>query len=310
MVSNIVQNPIDLHTNCKVLAYHGPLIYEAKVIKCHMAGSKYVESIDEEIQLLEDVNLPPKSLEVDMYFLHYKGWKDKWDEWVTRDRIMEYNEQNLELMKRLRIQKVESRKAKDAKAAKVTKKSNGPPRTAIKNETIKLKKKKGDIILPMPNRLKYLLVDDWEFITKDRKIVSIPSRKPVKDILKDYLQYIKNRKTPEEVSISHEIVNGLSIYFNKASRLIFLYKYERLQYGKLVQENPDIDLCEYYGIEHLLRLFVSLPGLVSETAMDATSIETLMMECSDIMNFLDEKYNDYLNDYENTSAAYDGLARS
>lgn len=304
------QIPIDLHANSKVLAYHGPLIYEAKVMKCHLAGSKYVESVDEEVQLLEEVNLPPKTLDVDMYLLHYKGWKNKWDEWVAKDRIMEVNEHNIQLMKQLRLQKFESRKAKESKVAKVAKKSNGPPRTTIKEDAIKLKTKKGDVILPMPDRLKYLLVDDWEFVTKDHKVLSIPSKRPVRVILQDYLQYIKNRKTPEELSISREVVSGLMIYFDKSVKLIFLYKYERLQYGRLVAKKPDIDLCDYYGIEHLLRLFVSLPGLVAETTMDAPSIQTLMIECSDIMDFLDEKYNGYLNDYENTSAAYDGLARS
>ena len=33
------------------------------------------------------------------YFVHYKGWKDKWDEWVPETRVLKLNEENLERQK-------------------------------------------------------------------------------------------------------------------------------------------------------------------------------------------------------------------
>ena len=40
----------------KVLCYHGPLLYEAKVLKVRKEGSSY------------------------SYFVHYQGWNRNWDE--------------------------------------------------------------------------------------------------------------------------------------------------------------------------------------------------------------------------------------
>ena len=48
-----------------VLAYHGPMIYEAKVLK--------VESIASGAK---------------RYYVHYQGWNKKWDEWVDDNRCV------------------------------------------------------------------------------------------------------------------------------------------------------------------------------------------------------------------------------
>lgn len=32
------------------------------------------------------------------YFVHYKGWKNKWDEWVNNDRILAVNADNTNKM--------------------------------------------------------------------------------------------------------------------------------------------------------------------------------------------------------------------
>lgn len=63
--------------NEKVLCYHGPLIYEAKIVNLRMEeGSP-------------------------QYLVHYKGWKQTWDEWVPEDRVLKYNEANINHQKQL-----------------------------------------------------------------------------------------------------------------------------------------------------------------------------------------------------------------
>lgn len=63
--------------NEKVLCYHGPLLYEAKIIQ--------VGTDDEK-----------------KYKVHYKGWKQTWDEWVPADnRVLKWNDNNLEEQKML-----------------------------------------------------------------------------------------------------------------------------------------------------------------------------------------------------------------
>jgi len=55
----------------KVLAYHGPLIYDTKIQKAEYRKEW-------------------------KYFVHYLGWSKNWDEWVGADRLMKPTEENLE----------------------------------------------------------------------------------------------------------------------------------------------------------------------------------------------------------------------
>lgn len=36
---------------------------------------------------------------VPKYFVHYKGWNNRWNEWVHEDRLLVINKDNLKLMK-------------------------------------------------------------------------------------------------------------------------------------------------------------------------------------------------------------------
>merc|ERR1712233_231620 len=61
----------------KILCFHGPLIYDAK------------------IQRVEIQNGIPK------YFIHYHGWNKNWDEWVPEARMLKFSDQNVEIQKDL-----------------------------------------------------------------------------------------------------------------------------------------------------------------------------------------------------------------
>jgi len=62
-----------------VLAYFKNLLYEAKCMKRRTTN-------DQEKQ----------------YFIHYKGWKTTWDEWVDEDELLEINDINLGHQQRLK----------------------------------------------------------------------------------------------------------------------------------------------------------------------------------------------------------------
>lgn len=62
-----------------MLAYFSNLLYEAKCMKRRT-------TIDGENQ----------------YFIHYKGWKKNWDEWVDEDELLEINDTNLDHQQRLK----------------------------------------------------------------------------------------------------------------------------------------------------------------------------------------------------------------
>ncbi|EGV64935.1 Esa1p-associated factor [Yamadazyma tenuis] len=302
-----------LKPNASVLAFHGPLIYKAKVLKSHEYGKSFVVDEEGNHEPVEENEIPEHLLECNAYLLHYMGWNSKWDEWVANDRVMELNDENMRLRRRVREDYNESKKKSAEPSPKPSKRHrhNTKVKKKVEKEELKQKKRKNDVILPMPAKLKYLLVDDWEFTTKDRKIVTLPAPKPLNIILKEYLEEVEQTKTLEQFNITQEVMSGLAVYFKASVKLILLYKYERVQYGEILKEHgADVDLGDIYGFEHLLRLFVTLPGLVTETVMDAPSIHTLMSECGDILEYLEQHFNEYMNEYETTSPAYDALARS
>src|ERR1700759_5538884 len=72
--------------NERVLCYHGPMLYDAKILK------------------REEVSEAPHPATGQVgphYFVHYKGWKASYDEWLLIDRIKKYNEEGLNLQKEL-----------------------------------------------------------------------------------------------------------------------------------------------------------------------------------------------------------------
>ena len=87
----------------KVLCYHGPLLYEAKILKNKKEGGSYT------------------------YFVHYQGWNRNWDEWVAESRIMKQVAENFDKQKKLLATHVAQTKAKKQKqkAEKVGKKAKG-----------------------------------------------------------------------------------------------------------------------------------------------------------------------------------------
>lgn len=116
----------------------------------------------------------------------------------------------------------------------------------------------------MPDRLKSLLVDDWENITKNLQLVQLPATKPAAVILDEYFAFATSTgsRNSTETDILEEVIQGLKEYFNKALGRLLLYRFEREQFYDISQqvEHPTHELAgkpmsEIYGGEHLLRLF-------------------------------------------------------
>ena len=125
--------------------------------------------------------------------------------------------------------------------------------------------------LGMPDNLKSLLVDDWENVTKNVQLVSLPVQYPVNTILDHYLAHEQDPSTAShprepgspEADLLDEFVQGLREYFEKALGRLLLYRLERDQYaevrswweGGLAQYEHLRGAADVYGAEHLLRLF-------------------------------------------------------
>ncbi|KAL8733051.1 MAG: hypothetical protein Q9181_003735 [Wetmoreana brouardii] len=74
-------------TDEKVLCFHGEMLYEAKIL---------------------DVRQEPTTTSPYSYRIHYKGWKNTWDDWVEEDRLRKLNDENRELAQTLNRQVKES----------------------------------------------------------------------------------------------------------------------------------------------------------------------------------------------------------
>ncbi|XP_050434141.1 uncharacterized protein LOC126842233 [Adelges cooleyi] len=74
-------DPFRFDKNDIVLCYHRSMLYEAKCLKRRIGP-------DGELN----------------YYIHYIGWKTKWDEWVHDDRVLSVNEFSLDHMKALQDQ--------------------------------------------------------------------------------------------------------------------------------------------------------------------------------------------------------------
>ncbi|KAL9595718.1 MAG: hypothetical protein Q9179_004876 [Wetmoreana sp. 5 TL-2023] len=74
-------------TDEKVLCFHGEMLYEAKIL---------------------DVKQEPPTTGPYSYRIHYKGWKNTWDDWVEEDRLRKLNDENRELAQTLNRQVKES----------------------------------------------------------------------------------------------------------------------------------------------------------------------------------------------------------
>lgn len=98
----------------RCLAFHGPMLYEAKTLKIYDPDTKttYVKDAtssnvnSEHLTVTPTEEGIPEDLPEDMtdkisYFIHYKGWKATWDEWVSQERVLAFTEENLRTKKQL-----------------------------------------------------------------------------------------------------------------------------------------------------------------------------------------------------------------
>lgn len=120
--------------------------------------------------------------------------------------------------------------------------------------------------LAIPENLKGMLVDDWEYVTKNLQLVPLPSANPVNSILRDYLREEAPRRRPgsAEADLLAEVVSGLGEYFDKSLGRILLYRFEREQFSEMREKwegagrgNGPRDIKgpgDVYGAEHLARL--------------------------------------------------------
>lgn len=295
--------------NEKVLCFHGPLLYEAKCLQAEV----------------REVNGIPTA----QYNVHYNGWNKSWDEWVDETRILKYNEENLNRQKTLldsvkakrkaaapppAVKPVEKKGRRDEGSSSGSNSRSGGRRRNKGDDTIEAEEEyttRIDVKINIPDNLKRLLVDDWDYVTRQKKLVSLPRKPTVEELLSQYKQHKLEKHPDLKTDVLDEIIEGLSLYFDRALGKLLLYRFERPQYSEIVVDHTDKRMCQIYGAEHLLRLFVKLPGLLAHTNLSEESVTVLVQNLECILRYIDKQSSAIFTDnYHNATPDYCRVATS
>ncbi|EGC28328.1 hypothetical protein DICPUDRAFT_59449 [Dictyostelium purpureum] len=274
--------------NEKVLVHHQNRIYEAKVIKI-------------------DPKNKVDSKKRPLYFIHYLGWKEKWNEWVESSSILKFTEKNKELQRKVNNKAsstTDNASGEDDQTSHDNEnndddddqspRSNSSNSSRASSSSSKNKRKRNEsryvqnannkyMEIEIPSSLKGKLVDDWNFVNNEKSIIQLPKDPSIGDILLSVIEESDN-KTAEY----KETINGIRQYFNKALGTLLLYKFERPQYDQMLKSNPNKSMSEIYGAEHLLRLFVKLPSLLVISNLEEKTVSQLKEVFDQVLQYLDK----------------------
>lgn len=167
---------------------------------------------------------------------------------------------------------------------------------------------KVEVKIRIPDELRQYLADDWDAVTRQHKLLDLPARITVQDIVDQYLNYKKTAKTSfasKEVAIA-DVLNGIVEYFNVMLGCQLLYKFERPQYAEILQQHPDTPLSKIYGAFHLLRLFVKLGSMLGWSCLDEKHMQILVGYLHDFLKFLVKNSATYfsMSSFANCSTEY------
>ncbi|KIW77759.1 hypothetical protein Z517_07592 [Fonsecaea pedrosoi CBS 271.37] len=306
----------------KALCFHGEVLYDAKITDVKRTDPKETKSPFH-------------------YKVHYKGWKNTWDDWVPQDRLRKPTEDNRELAANLRHQatlkanpkmasktrrgqgsEIGSGRGSEERTSSVPAAGGRGSKRARDND---LEKEdafytRPSIRINVPDHLKNLLVDDWENVTKSLLLVPLPSQAPANYIIDEYFNEEKLNRLPTsaDADILEEFCAGLKMYFEKAVGKILLYRFERSQLAevrKLWESGRYKDWegkgpGDCYGAEHLTRMIVNLPEMIAQTNMDAEAVARLKTELSKFTLWLSRNSAKYFcAKYEKPTAEYIENAR-
>ncbi|XP_054707348.1 mortality factor 4-like protein 1 [Uloborus diversus] len=310
----------------KVLCFHGPLLYEAKCIKSqvkekavkyfiHYSGwnKNWDEWVPESRVLKYNEANMQKQKELDA--AHGKGKKMKAVKGGTKKESTDREASALPLQEKNQKQKSIKEVSSEKKKRPVPETEGTTPATSSVPETptdLQRKKRtraeqnveteeeylqKIEIKIKMPEELKHWLVDDWNLVVQQKKLVQLPARVSVESIISDYIKQkmcVKGMTLNKETAIT-EATNGIRDYFNAMINKQLLYGIEKQQFQELSSQHPDKYPSHYYGAIHLLRLFTRIGGALAYTPLDEDGANLLSSHLYDFLKYVSKNSANYLS---------------
>ena len=161
-----------------------------------------------------------------------------------------------------------------------------------------------EIVIELPDDLKTVLVDDFDYLERQRKLVNIPARYSLEDLISDYCDYRKEDTLGR--GGREEVCGGLRDYFNCTLGSQLLYKFERVQYADTLKDHPGSLMSSVYGPIHLLRLFTRLGPMLTCADIQEEELEKLVVHVKDLVLYLHERRKELflVSDYGTATPEY------
>eukprot|EP00041_Stephanoeca_diplocostata_P039003 m.1578729 g.1578729 ORF g.1578729 m.1578729 type:complete len:374 (+) comp25313_c0_seq7:287-1408(+) len=158
-------------------------------------------------------------------------------------------------------------------------------------------------ILPLPEKLRKQLVDDWNFVVVEKRLVPLP-RKDCS--IKRLLQKFMSESAVQGAQVGARakgVAHAVEEVFNAALGSVLLYPFERNQYAEMLEAQPRTPLSEIFGMEHLIRLLVVLP---EQLDLEKIEPENELVDClRDFVAFLEANADEHLTEeYEMAAPDY------
>ena len=277
--SKTISKPIDLADSYtsgeRILAFHGPLIYDAKIMGIR--------------QTKGDAPMTE-------YLVHYLGWKKSWDEWMDGTRIMPDTARNRVYQQTLALSKkgtgevvtgeIKSGELEDEDTADENPEEPEAKRTKTKESSVPKEKLSPIVEIPMPEKLRQQLVSDWKCVMDDQKMFVLPARVPIIQICRTFMDYCNSKGEKMDDLLAYVV--SLRKFFDLAVGKHLLYALERRQYMiiRAEMEKSGKTPSEVYGPDHLLRLFAKLPDLLPHTDVTEEEVAKIQRHTFEFMRFL------------------------
>lgn len=241
-----------LQVGDRVLCYHGPKLYEAKVITdmlivfhnrsvliLRFFKFKILSKRKSTLSITKDgrasTSVAPCKHRLYLFIF-------RWDEWVGIERLVDYNDKGLDLQKSLAAlhSNVNDQPTELEPSVSLTTQSNSSVCELPTNN-----KSEVPVMFKLGKNFKFYSSFDWNQIMKKSKILAAP----VERSAADFLHSFSKQENSQEMSL---FVDNLIKYLDVAIGKGLLYRQERLHYLSLDRNKP---LSSLFGPMILVRFF-------------------------------------------------------